>query len=208
LYQNLLSDSSLYALLPRLDEDLAAEAKERGCPCSGRLHRARYPRKPRGIPTEVEDAYSHRSSFCCANDGCRRRTTPRSFRFLERKVFVSAVVVLVSALRHGPTAMRVAKLRDLVGVSARTVYRWHCWWQGTFRRSPFWKAARRLLRSPVDERSLPLSLLEAFPGADPKMSLLDLLHFILPLTTSWSVQAFCGSVPIRRRCRSKLTGRI
>jgi hypothetical protein len=190
LYQNLLTDSSLYALLPRLDEDLAAEAKERGCPCGGRLHRARYPRKPRGIPTEVEDAYSHRSSFCCANDGCRRRTTPRSFRFLERKVFVSAVVVLVSALRHGPTAIRVAKLRDLVGVSVRTVYRWHCWWQGTFTRSPFWKAARRLVRSPVDERSLPLSLLEAFPGADPKMSLVGLLHFILPLTTSGSVQAF------------------
>ncbi len=188
MYQTLLHDSTLYRLLLRIDQHLAAEARANGCCCGGRLHSARYPRKPRGVPTDLEDDYGYRFSFCCAEEGCRRRTTPVSFRFLGRKVFVSAVVVLVTVLRHGPTPARIAKLRELFGVSARTIRRWRLWWQDTFVRTPFWRAARGVLRVPIDESSLPLSLLESFPVNRAKRKLLRLLRFLCPLTTTWRLQ--------------------
>jgi hypothetical protein len=50
LYQALLRSSSFFDLLLRLDEDLAEEARRRGCECGGALHRACYERKPRGGP--------------------------------------------------------------------------------------------------------------------------------------------------------------
>jgi hypothetical protein len=186
LYQTLLTDSRLYALLLKIDQYLAAEAQAKGCSCGGRLDSARYPRKPRGLPDELEnkDDYRKRYSFCCALDGCRHRTTPPSFLFLGRRVFVGAVVVLVSALRHGPTPVRMAKLREWVGVSVRTVNRWRIWWQEIFVATPFWKQARGLFRIPLNERSLPLSLLEAFLMTNAKRRLIHLLRFISPLSTS------------------------
>ena len=188
MYQTLLNDSTLYKLLFRIDQYLAAEARARGCWCGGRLHGAQYPRKARGVPRGLEDEYGYRFSFCCAEEGCRRRTTPPSFRFLGRKVFVNVAVVLVTVLRHGPTPKRIAKLQELVGVSARTIYRWRSWWQDTLVHTPFWKAARGFLPAPIDESSLPLSLLESFPVNHAKRKLLRLLRFICPLTTTWRLQ--------------------
>jgi len=182
LYQTLLTDSSFYTFLLKLDEDLAVECRKAGCFCGGPLHSAVYPRKPRGSPDNVEEAYSWRFSFCCAREGCRRRCTPASFRFLGRKVFVAAVVVLISVLRDGATSKRMARLREIAGVSRRTVERWRQWWRNDFVRSPFWRAARGRLRKPVDEDSLPRSLLNAFPGESGKAILCAFLRFILPLT--------------------------
>lgn len=50
-------------------------------------------------------------SLCCAR--CRKRRTPPSVRFLGRRVYLAAVVVLACVLRQGPTRWRVARLRDL-----------------------------------------------------------------------------------------------
>src|SRR6266568_3714215 len=80
--------------LLRFDDDLAEQARQSGCGCGGKLHSARYPRKPRGVPEELQEDYSRRRSFCCAEEGCRKRTTPASFRFLSRRVYVAAVVIL------------------------------------------------------------------------------------------------------------------
>jgi hypothetical protein len=182
LYQNLLSDSSLYKFLLKLDEELAAQCREAGCSCGGPLHSAIYPRKPRGNPFAAEEDCNRRYSFCCAIEGCRRRSTPASFRFLGRRVYLGAVVVLISAMRHGATPKRVAQLRAAVGVSRRTVERWRQWWLKDFVRSAFWKAARGRLRRQVDESSLPLSLLNSFLGGDDKTILIGFLRFILPLT--------------------------
>lgn len=181
MYQTLLADSSLYKFLLKLDEDLAVACRKAGCSCGGLLHSAIYPRKPRGTPPGVKDC-DWRYSFCCARDGCRQRCTPASFRFLGRRVFVGAVVVLVSALRHGATPKRMAQIRRLVGVSRRTVERWREWWHYGFVQSPFWKAARGRFHKAVDENSLPLSLLNAFSSHEEKDRLIDLLRFILPLT--------------------------
>lgn len=187
MYQSLLNNASLYTLLSRLeklDRELAEAARERGCFCGGRLDSARYPRKARGVPEELNEAFSSRHSFCCAREGCRKRTTPPSFRFLGRRVFVGAVVVLMTALRQGVTPARARKLRDWVGVSRRTLERWREWWRREFVQTGFWKAARGRLRSAVEEQRLPLSLLEAFgaqPDPDP---IVDLLGFVLPLTSA------------------------
>ncbi len=67
----------LFDLLFAADQDLAANAQAAGCPaCGGRLHRARYPRKPRAGPPDLGPEYDWRFSFCCAAEGCRRRATP------------------------------------------------------------------------------------------------------------------------------------
>ena len=84
-----LGDGQLYALLRRCDEDLAAEQRAGGCPhCGGVLHSARYPRKPRGAVERLPDEYGWRLSLCCAREGCRKRATPPSLRFLGRKVYL------------------------------------------------------------------------------------------------------------------------
>jgi hypothetical protein len=73
-----LTDANFYRLIFQIDESLAEEVRSRGCDCSGRLHSARYPRKPRGIRSALDASYASRLSFCCAQDGCRRRHTPAS----------------------------------------------------------------------------------------------------------------------------------
>lgn len=182
----LLNKARLDPILRKLDEEMAAEAKVRGCPCGGKLHQACYPRKPRGGPPE-EDEKVYRLSFCCAEEGCRRRTTPPSVRFLGRKVYLGAVVVMVSVLRQGPTPTRLSRLRDLVGVSPRTVSRWRKWWLESFVGSDFWKAARGRLRLPLDQSQLPLSLLEVFQANHEPLKLVLLLRFIRPLTSRSAV---------------------
>jgi len=173
LYQTILNDASFYRMLLRLDEDLAEQTRQAGCACGGKLHSAQYPRKPRGAPEELQEDYSKRRSFCCAEEGCRKRTTPASFRFLSRRVYVAAVVVLITALGHGATAARAEQLRAIVGVSRRTLERWRQWWLEEFPRSSFWRWAGGQLATPVDEHRLPLSLLASFrkPGQKKERSI-------------------------------------
>ena len=177
-----LSDGQLYELLQRFDEDLAAEQRACGCPrCGGVLHSARYPRKPRGFAGLPPD-YNRRLSFCCARAGCRTRATPPSLRFLGRKVYLGAVVVLVSALRCGVTPARMRYLEERVGVSRRTVMRWRKWWCEELIATPFWRAACSRLMPPVEHADLPASLLERFMG-DALERLISALRFIAPITT-------------------------
>lgn len=189
MYQTILNDASFYIQLVRFDEDLAEQARQKGCACGGKLHSARYPRKPRGVPEELEEDYSKRWSFCCAKEGCRKRTTPVSFRFLSRRVYVAAVVVLVTALRHGASGERVTRLGATVGeISRRTLERWRRWWREEFPRTAFWRGVSGRFALPVDRGRLPLSLLESFQKPRPEERTIDLLRFILPLTTTPVVQ--------------------
>ena len=65
-----LQHSQFFLFLIRIDEELAAQAQGAGCSCGGVLHRANYPRKPRGCPSAaLRDAFSSRLSFCCSR--CR-----------------------------------------------------------------------------------------------------------------------------------------
>jgi len=191
----LLSDSTFWTLLLRIDEDLAAETRSEGCRCGGVLHRADYPRKPRGGPAGLGPEYRRRLSLCCAREGCRGRSTPPSVRFLGRRVYVGAVVVLASALREGITEKRAAHLRGLLGVSLRTLRRWRVWWRDTFVASSFWKGVRGRFLPPVEVSALPGSLLERFSGDDDRSRLIQSLTFVSPMTTTSAVSAMGARDP-------------
>jgi len=119
------NDAKFWQILLQIDEELASTVQSRGCPhCGGQLHCADYPRKPRGIAGALlGEAYQRRRSFCCAREGCRRRTTPQSVRFLGRRVYLGALVVLVvravpgdalvaggaRTIRHAPDAGCLAR---------------------------------------------------------------------------------------------------
>jgi hypothetical protein len=194
LCHNLLLDSRLYALLLKFDEDLAAEAKRAGCPvCGGRLHEGRYPRKPRvSLGVHLPDEYDYRFSYSCSTRTCRKRRTPASTRFLGRRVYLGAVVVLATAMQQGTTWWRVSRLRELLGVSVQTLARWRTWWAEAFAASAFWKAARAAFSPAVAEAAAPSSLLERF-GGDHVERLAVLLRFLAPMSTR------VGYVPDRRR---------
>jgi len=164
------------------DADLADAARAERCGlCGGALHSACYPRKPRGRPCRLGPEHDRRFSFCCAVDGCRSRATPPSLRFLGRKVYLAAIVVLVAIMRHGVTTSRMERLSQAVGVDRRTVERWRAWWRKGFTATPFWQVARATFMPPIDHERLPASLLERFTG-DAADRLVALLRFIGPVT--------------------------
>ena len=81
-------------------------------------------RKPRGTPAQLSEHQRLRLSFCCDRDGCRKRVLPPSVRFLGRRVYLGAVVVLISAMRQGPTPRRVSELSKRFGADESTIARW------------------------------------------------------------------------------------
>jgi len=176
--QNQPADQQLHQLLEKVDWDLAEQAHQQGCLfCGGKLHRADYDRKPRGGPE-----WDYRYSFCCAREGCRRRRTPESVRFMGRRVYAGLVVVLVSALVHGLKPERVARLREALGIERRTLERWHQWWRVTFVESSFGRAARARFLPPLCPRTRP-GLLGLSFQVQRRDRRLALLRFLAPLTT-------------------------
>ncbi len=125
-----------------------------------------------------------RFSFCCCVEGCRRRVTPGSLRFLGRKVFWGVVVLLVPVLRQGPTPKRVARLCATFGVSVRTLRRWMRWWREAFAASRFFVAARGRFARPLAAEALPGALLEQFCATgEPTQQVLAALRFLAPIAT-------------------------
>ena len=182
LYQAVLAAAKFDQQLLAFDRDLSATSRAVGCgECSGPLHSARFSRKPRGVPAGLGDEYRRRFSFCCAVDGCRKRTTPPSLRFLGRKVYLATVVTLISALLHGTTPARLARLSAVPGIDRRTLARWREWWRSTFTDGAFAAVATAALLPPIDIAGLPVSLLDRFAGGI-EGKLTDLLRFLGPLT--------------------------
>ena len=182
LYQSLLRDSRFFDLLLTLDEELAGEARRVGCACGGVLHGAAYERKPRGGPAGLARGSAIRFSFCCATEGCRRRMTPPSLRFLGRKVFFGMLVLLLPVLRDGPTPERLKRLCETFAVSVRTVRRWCRFWRETFVTSRVWQAARGRFAAPVREGALPGSLLGAFSViSDAESRVVAVLRLVSPI---------------------------
>ncbi len=101
MYRDLLADATFHELLLAYDRDLADTTRRAGCArCCGVVHSAPYWRKPRGRPCRLGREHDQRLSFCCAVDGCRSRATPPSLRFLGRKVYLGAMVVLIAIMRE------------------------------------------------------------------------------------------------------------
>jgi hypothetical protein len=184
--QNVMGDKRFYELLLGFDRQIADAAHADRCQkCGATLHWGSYERKPRGVPAGLGPEYRRRFSLCCAADGCRKRETPGSLRFLGRKVFLGAMVVLISAMQNGLKPDRMKRLKALVGVSRRTVMRWRDWWHTVFAMSPFWRAHRALAPAARDA-DLPESLLQSFAGAI-EQQLISLLRFLAPITTGYGI---------------------
>jgi len=183
--QKQLADQHLYKLLEKVDADLTEGARLKGCLlCGGKLHRSDYDRKPRGGPQ-----WELRFSLCCAKEGCRRRHTPPSVRFMGRRVYAGLVVVLVSAMLHGLNPERVQRLREVLGIDRRTLERWRQWWLVLFVESSFWREARARFMPPLCPKTMPLSLCVSF-GVERRDRLLELLKFLAPITTPTAWKEF------------------
>jgi hypothetical protein len=169
--------------LTTIDEAIVAQAAREPCgDCGGPLHRGDYPRKPRGgLLAIAAEALGRRFSLCCGRDGCRHRATPPSVRFLGRRVYVGAIVVLASAVALA--AATVSAAVRATGVPARTTRRWRHWWRGPFTTSsPFVDLSARLVPAP-ERRRLPVSILERLAG-DRAATIAKLLSWLAPLTTT------------------------
>jgi hypothetical protein len=173
----LLEDPKFSALLLRIDQELAEQTRSEGCRCGGALHRADYPRKPRGCPRHLRPDYSARLSFCCAL--CRERSTSKSVRFLDRRVYLALAVVLVSVRPGGP-APAASRLGQALGVARRTIARWRQWWREQFPLTPLWRAACARFMPPVATQDLPGELLARFSGPAHE-ALMRLLIWLSPL---------------------------
>ena len=112
-----------------LDLKIAEKVHQAGCPkCHSALHVANYPRKVRGFLQEQISKvprFELSFSFCCSKDGCRRRVTPYSLRFLKGKVYLFIVIVLVGA-------QRASFLGQEPLMSNQTKRRWQKHWSSLF----------------------------------------------------------------------------
>jgi hypothetical protein len=189
MYHDLPGDARFWSFLLSVDQDLAETARKNACPCGGRLHRANYLRKPRGTSVQLSESLCLRLSFCCDREGCRKRVTPPSVRFLGPKVYLAAVMILISAMRQGPTPRRIRELSMRFGADRRTIARWQVFWREHFPRSPFWKIAQARLLPLAKIVSLPYSLVHAFLQRHPPDSgWVRLLRFLAPITLTGALR--------------------
>jgi hypothetical protein len=175
--------SDFFEGLLTIDRAIVERAATEPCrECGGPLYRGDYRRKPRGgLIAALGEGFDRRFSLCCGRDGCRHRATPPSMRFLGRRVYVGAVVIVAAAV--AVAMMTAATLLRTTGVPARTVRRWLRWWRGPFTESaPFAEISARLVRAPERQR-LPASLLERLAD-DPPLAVRRLLAWLAPLTTT------------------------
>ena len=174
MYDKIASDASFWHALIGLDLEICRCVQAAGCLwCGGALDRGDYGRKPRGVEAAgLADAFSTRFSTCCRR--CRRRVLPPSVRFLGRRVYAGAIMIL-------------ATMHVLVsGAAKRTEARWRAWWTTQLPATPFWLAASGRLVPAVEAGSLPGALLERFErscGGATVEALVGMLLLLQPLST-------------------------
>jgi len=181
MFDQVVLGREFFVLLEACDLAITLRVAAARCPvCGGPLHRGDFGRKPRGgLIAAAGEQFVVRFSLCCGRDGCRKRATPPSLRFLGRRVYVGAVVLLASIVAQaigGPGAARAP-----TGVPARTVRRWLGWWQGPFLSTEVFAWIRARLVG-VDVSELPGSIFARFPGALEER-VRTMLALLAPLTT-------------------------
>jgi hypothetical protein len=172
-----------FEVLTTIDERIVKKAAAEGCVhCGGPLHRGDYPRKPRGGAIgALGAAFDSRFSLCCGREGCRKRATPPSVRFLGRRVYVGAAIVIASALAVLVTT--AAEIRRKTGIAARTVRRWRAWWRGPFTKTAAFVAiCARLVPAPT-RSEMPHSILVRLRGS-LSARVDKTLALLAPVTTS------------------------
>ena len=186
---NFLWNANFHSLLKAMDQDLADQAQQEGCPgCGHKLHQANYPRSPLGMPLHFRSYYDERLSYCC--EMCRQRMTPASVRFFGRRWYPGPLFVLISALLRGITESLLRQIKGIFGIfiTASTLKRWQQWWCEEFPMTLFWKQASGLIPPRDLQRSFPRALLAFFQG-NLEEKICYLLQFLSPLTRG-VLQAF------------------
>ena len=169
----------LLSVLWLIDVEEAARVRAARCPhCKAALHRANYPRKPRGVEN-LPSEWDWRLSFCCAE--CRRRLTPKSVRFLGRKVHLGAVVLVACVLRG--QGERLERVAGRLKVKMSTLRRWVAWWRGVAE-TKWWTAARARLAPPLGKGGFIAQLYDRFRSCAQKAgeAVRKLLVFVSPLS--------------------------
>lgn len=189
MYQALLADASLPSFLLQIDDDLADKARAGDCLfCGARVHSARFPRKVRGGPWNLDDSHDRRHSFCCSREGCRRRLTPPSVRFIDRGIYLSVVVVLAGLLLQGTTAWRLEHLSQRLGVSRRTLGRWRAWWQQRFAQTETWRRLRGRLSGLDPHETHPKAIIDRVEGETISDRVIALMKLLAPMSASLAIR--------------------
>lgn len=180
----ILSSIAFFQSLLCLDERIFIEVQARGCPCGGSLHQSNYPRTALGILEAAAELFEVRFSSCCNQDGCRKRRTPPSVRFLGRRRFSFVLVLLASVLTHGANSRRKTQLQGLLSVSETTLRRWRKWWQKEFVTTPFWAKLCGMFSPPILPSQLPGELLGRSSIHEPDKLVISILSLLSPLSTT------------------------
>lgn len=175
--------SNFFHALQQIDLAIVQEVRRAGCPqCGGPLHRSDYTRKPRGgAIAAAGEEHTRRFSLCCGREGCRKRATPPSVRFLGRHVYLGAALLVASILLL--THPEPAEPVRLTGIPAQTMARWSRWWRTIFTSTALFIVLKGRFFSPPDEELLPLSLLEHLHGSAEER-LTSMLKLLAPSTTT------------------------
>lgn len=181
MFDEVVLGSEFFERLLKLDAEIAEEVRRGRCPvCGGPLHRGDYVRKPRPARgMAISDAHARRFSLCCGREGCRRRATPPSLRFLGRRVYVEAAVVAACVIARAMARARA--IWAATGVPARTVRRWRSWWSGPFTSTAvFAQLSARFVV--LDPATLPSALLKHGTVSVPE-GLALIATWLAPITT-------------------------
>ena len=158
---------------------------EKGCPyCGGKLNWGNYIRKPRGAIAEAEKYLNKRFSLCCSK--CRKRVTPKTVRFLGRKVYVGAFVVLSSAKLEDYTKVSaiINYFKFNLKISKKTLKRWQVWWKNEFLSSSLWMRERGKFHKDIESPLIVSYLVKSFSKINlyKYLILSKLLKFLSALT--------------------------
>jgi hypothetical protein len=180
--QSTLLSPAFFLFLEAIDREHAAVIRLQGCSCGGPLHQGHFQRKPRwGGAHAVGAVDTTRFSYCCGT--CRQRSTPASVRFLGRRVYWGATVVLATALCAGLSLRRGRQLSEQIGVPVLTILRWRQWWLNDFAAGALWQALRGRFMPPVQAIDLPGELLRRALPADGRGAMTAVLRWLAPLST-------------------------
>ena len=137
----LFGSARFFAFAQSLDEQLADDLKQKGCPfCGGALHFSCYQRKSRSpFDIPLPERWDTFFSLCCAKEGCRRRSRPLSIRYAGRSPHSAGVLLLCNLLHTGGAQRAIVALCKELMVSERTVRRWLRFWKTTCLRTKWWR---------------------------------------------------------------------
>lgn len=171
----------LYFVLEKIDMVLAKIAHERHCQhCGGPLDVANYGRKIRGNGL---DKPVIKYGLCCRQEGCRKRATVESVRFVGGFIYSSMTILLACYLLNG-SQIRFKNILRRFNLNPRTLKRWNIFWSEIFEKTAFWKEHRVKINLNLDG-----SVLQRIFGSFKNQKeqndwFLDFLHFFIPLKQS------------------------